>query len=738
MERIGNVILDATHYPGEDLYSDGAVEDRILELVQSYPEQEFPEVIAKEQDWAVMYHLAHERENILSWYPFVPGAKVLEVGSGCGAVTGAVAADAKSVTCIDLSKKRSMVNARRHKDSSNITIRLGNFQDVEKDLERDFDYATLIGVFEYGQGYIGGDKPYHGFFTTIMKHLRPGGKLLLAIENKFGLKYWAGCREDHVGTYFEGLEGYPHTAGVRTFTLPRLRQIMEECGFTDYKFYYPYPDYKFPMVIYSDEYLPRKGELNRNICNFDRDRLVLLDEGKVFDEILKDGLFPLYANSFFVEITKPQMGDKESARTDASMQEMSLVEESGLHQPEHILYTKYSSGRNRQFSIQTRIVRGADGKNILYKKAEYPEGEAHIAHIAKAGRRLSELWQERGQLFVNRCTPGEGRVAFEFLQGTTVEEELDYLLAQGKAQEAADTLRKTVLRIQESAAPERFYMTPEFQKVFGEVQIPADTPSFAVADVDLIFSNLLVTEDGRFHVLDYEWTFFFPVPVDYILFRALHYYLESASVRAEFGRQFDFYEEFGITSGQQEIYRQMEQQFQSYVAGGGVSPGSLYHSMGKKAVPLEELLAETQRRRVQVYIDDGQGFREENSYFIDTGYGKDLSYTVKVPANTVGLTVDPALSSCLLKDVRLTWMGEEGGELASVSYKTNGYRAGKDSFLFDNSDPKIIIEEMMQQSSRIKVSYRINILEEETVDLLLGELGTKGRDKKKIRRLIKG
>ena len=56
-----------------------------------------------------------------------------------------------------------MVNAVRHKDSSNITICLGNFQDVEKDLENDFDYATLIGVFEYGKGYIGGEKPYHGF-----------------------------------------------------------------------------------------------------------------------------------------------------------------------------------------------------------------------------------------------------------------------------------------------------------------------------------------------------------------------------------------------------------------------------------------------------------------------------------------------------------------------------------------------------------------------------------------------
>ncbi len=97
MEKIGNVILDDAHYPGEDLYSDGDVEDHILELVRRFPQQEYAQVIASEQDWAVLYHLAHERENILSWYPFEPGAKVLEVGSGCGAVTGAVAASSASV-----------------------------------------------------------------------------------------------------------------------------------------------------------------------------------------------------------------------------------------------------------------------------------------------------------------------------------------------------------------------------------------------------------------------------------------------------------------------------------------------------------------------------------------------------------------------------------------------------------------------------------------------------------------
>ena len=56
--------------------------------------------------------------------------KVLEVGSGCGAITGALSRKAGSVTCVDLSKKRSMINAYRHSESENVTIHIGNFTDV--------------------------------------------------------------------------------------------------------------------------------------------------------------------------------------------------------------------------------------------------------------------------------------------------------------------------------------------------------------------------------------------------------------------------------------------------------------------------------------------------------------------------------------------------------------------------------------------------------------------------------
>ena len=712
MEKIGNVILDDAHYPGEDLYSDGDVEDHILELVRRFPQQEYAQVIAREQDWAVLYHLAHERENILSWYPFEPGAKVLEVGSGCGAVTGAVAASSASVTCIDLSKKRSMINAERHKAYENIRICLGNFQDVEKELDDDYDYATLIGVFEYGSGYIGGQKPYHGFLTTVMSHLRPGGKLLLAIENKLGLKYWAGCREDHVGTYFEGLEGYQNTSGVRTFSRPELIQIMEECGYTDYQFYYPYPDYKFPRVIYSDQYLPKVGELYDNICNFDRERLVLMDEGKVFDQLLKDGLFPLYSNSFFVEIRKPGTVKQPAMK---------------------MLYTKYSSHRAPQFSIQTRIAKGIDGNNMLYKLAEYPKGQAHIAHMAEAAGRLARLWSEKGLLQVNRCHLQQGRIAFEYLEGVTLEEQLDSFLEQGRIEEACEKLRDAVKRIKDSAKTQLFVMTPEFCQVFGEAELSTEQ-AVSVADIDLIFSNLLQTKDGCFHVLDYEWTFFFPVPVAFILYRALHYYLEGASLRAKIKEQFDFYQEFGITKEQRQIYQKMEQRFQAYISEGSVSPGSLYHTMGKRALPVAKLLAETDRRRVQVYVDRGQGFSEEQSYFIDAAWGENPRYTVRVPENTSGLWIDPALSPCILKGLKLSWQGED----APVKYHTTGFELQKNSFLFDNCDPKIIIEEIPQGGGRVEVSYQISILEEETAVLLMDKINTRGRVKKKLKGLVKG
>ena len=45
-EKIGKVTLDYEYYPGKDLYSDGPVEEELLEVAKNYREEELNQVIA--------------------------------------------------------------------------------------------------------------------------------------------------------------------------------------------------------------------------------------------------------------------------------------------------------------------------------------------------------------------------------------------------------------------------------------------------------------------------------------------------------------------------------------------------------------------------------------------------------------------------------------------------------------------------------------------------------------------
>lgn len=305
IEKIGGVTLDYTWYPGEDLYSDGDVEEELLQIARDYTEGGYDQVVAQRKSWPVLYHFSRVRQNIISWLPVTKEHEVLEIGSGCGALTGMLAQMAGHVTCVELSRRRSQINGYRNRLRENIEILVGNYQDIEKELGR-FDLITLIGVFEYAKGYIGGEDPYVEMLRQAVGHLKPGGQIVLAIENRIGLKYWAGFTEDHVGEYYEGLEGYPDTDGVWTFSKPALCEVIRQAGDLKADFYYPFPDYKLPRVIYSDAYLPKPGELGEDFPNYDRERILAFSEGRVLDSLIQDGLFDQFANSFLVILEKEE------------------------------------------------------------------------------------------------------------------------------------------------------------------------------------------------------------------------------------------------------------------------------------------------------------------------------------------------------------------------------------------------------------------------------------------------
>lgn len=298
---IGNVTIDLSYYSGENKYSDGDIELEILKMAQNEALDEHS-ILAADHRWAVLYHFSSVRRNLLEWIPLEKNSHILEIGAGCGALTGLLSEKASRVTAVELSKLRAEIIANRHKECSNIDIIVGNFEDIQ--FEEKFDYITLIGVLEYSGKFINTSTPYESFLKQIHKLLKPGGKLIIAIENKFGLKYWAGAREDHLGTLYEGIEDYPSHTGIRTFSHKELNSLLDLSGFETNDFYYPWPDYKFPDQIFSDDYLPQVGQINYPAQLMDQSRFITFDEQKVGDGILDNDIFPFFSNSFLVISTK--------------------------------------------------------------------------------------------------------------------------------------------------------------------------------------------------------------------------------------------------------------------------------------------------------------------------------------------------------------------------------------------------------------------------------------------------
>ena len=296
MEKIGNVVLNDRFYKGTDAYSDGDIEEKILQIVRQ--EDSYEDRLMRENEWALLYHLSPIRENLLEWYSFGKDKSLLEIGAGCGAVTGLFCRKCGRVVAVDLSRRRSMINATRNREADNLEILLGNFEDIR--IEEKFDYVTLIGVLEYSIYYISSESPFTDMLKKAKSFLKPGGKLIIAIENKYGIKYWAGAREDHTGRLMDGLEGYRNVDRVRTFSREGLKAVLNGAGLRSQEFYYPLPDYKMPTAVYSEKYLPKEYPVIGNSPNYDRERYSFFDEGKVMNELIREGKFEDFANSFLV------------------------------------------------------------------------------------------------------------------------------------------------------------------------------------------------------------------------------------------------------------------------------------------------------------------------------------------------------------------------------------------------------------------------------------------------------
>ena len=294
-----NAKLNLAYYTGTDYYSDGDVESELLTLMKNHKDHSNYDTILNNDDrWPILYHLSPIRKNILNWYPFKKESSCLEIGGGCGAITGVLCENLDKVTVVELSKRRAKINYERHKEYTNLEIIVANLNDIP--FEEKFDYITLIGVLEYAGSFTKTDHPYSDFLKQIKKFLKPEGKLIIAIENRYGMKYFSGAKEDHTAKNFDGITGYQNNDTVRTFGKYELEELLTQSGYPQQDFYYPHPDYKMPMEIYSSDWLPSSTELLSPTPNFDYEKYELFNPSLAFKGVIENKQFEFFANSFLV------------------------------------------------------------------------------------------------------------------------------------------------------------------------------------------------------------------------------------------------------------------------------------------------------------------------------------------------------------------------------------------------------------------------------------------------------
>jgi SAM-dependent methyltransferase len=257
------------------------------------------------RDWVTKYHLSRKRAQLLRGFSFDRKARVLEVGCGCGAITRFLGENFDDVVAVEGNPSRAALARLRTRDMPGVSILSAPFQNVQ--FRTQFDLIFCIGVFEYSKVFVAGADPHETVLRCFSDNLAPDGALIMAIENQFGLKYFASSPEDHNNIPFDGIEGYPCQDAHKTFGYNELKERLSGF-FRNIHFYFPYPDYKMPSCVVSEEAFGQVnlGEMIGRLTALDypRARTPSFDQRLALMELARNDLLHQFANSFLVVATK--------------------------------------------------------------------------------------------------------------------------------------------------------------------------------------------------------------------------------------------------------------------------------------------------------------------------------------------------------------------------------------------------------------------------------------------------
>lgn len=356
------------------------------------------------------------------------------------------------------------------------------------------------------------------------------------------------------------LTGAQREEGKCYASLKELLSMRERYGFPYEKLYFPLPGAYFAKDIRSREMPPAKGDFRAVSESFTAERYAVCDEQAIYDRLSEEpetaaGYYPSYLLI---------LGNKENRLPD---------------------YIRFNTERKPEYSIQTLIYKGA----AAVKEALSESGDAHIRSFAQKYAFLKNSLPAGLELVKPRISvnaAGRARAEFDFVEGKSLGKLLSEKISGGRAPE------KDIL----------YYL----DLLTGE-------KGTVCCNLDILFDNCMYA-DGKYTLIDYEWTDEKGYEREFVRYRILRYFFEDnrESLYAYRDLQ-DFLSVFGICGKDAARFDEMEDDFQLSVHGSGKgSFRSRYVHKSKSITELRESerLLEASEDRIHRLKDEVEELKE--------------------------------------------------------------------------------------------------------------------------------
>lgn len=449
------------------------------------------------------------RKNLLNWYPFKENATVLEIGANCGEITKFLCDNCRKVTTIEFSKKKAEKIQNSIKEKDNLEIIIGNLEDIK--LEEKFDYIILIGTLEYANLIIKDKKnPEYELINYCKSKLNTNGTLLIAVDNKMGVKYLSGAKSKHCEKVYDSIKDRFYNG--KLFSKRELDKLIEKIGMKHKRYFYPLPNYEVPNLIITEEFLVKSvdSKLNYNFV-YDEGSLVVQDEVKLLKHFINNDKFAEYTNSYLIELSDEEINRK-------------------------IKYISFNNMRKDKYSLILKMY-----NETIEKIPKEDVAQEQILRIKENAQKLKELGFEVAE----ETQTDNTYIKSKFIYLEQLDQYIVNLIENEKIDEAYEIIEKWYKYIKEKLKPD-------------------ETGNVEYGFLDLVFENFFYDElNSKFIVFDQEWVEN-NINIDYILFIAINNLFAHHSKLEQKLNKEKILEKYKLIEKQEE-YERKEMNFQTQI-----------------------------------------------------------------------------------------------------------------------------------------------------------------------------